>query len=434
MVQLKYLSFVSMHVCDLAADQVYDYIKQYLQQLHQLNVIHQNEHTGRTPLENLLNQLKPDNINITHEGRRNSDGLGAPDFTINHSHKHTVVGYIENKRIDENLGRILQSKQIQKYQQLSDNLILTDYLEWIWLYKDSQPVRVRICYSNDLENPKFKLNDQLAWDLYQLLSKFYAVEASQITTVRELAQKLARPSVEVKNYLIREIDSQSQVQSTDQRDELYGVFDIFKNNLFEDLSSQEFADGFAQMLTYSIFLAKLNTNHVLDLSNTKHSIPEAFSLVKTLGKFLDLLSDNKHKEIKWAVENILSVINNIDSLAIGQSLGSNRGDEEKDPYIYFYEDFLKEYDADIRVDRGVYYTPPAVVQFIVSQVHNILEKDFELDGGLQNNQVKVLDFACGTGTFLFESYKQALQKTIAGSFDQNQLIEHLLDNFYGFET
>jgi predicted helicase len=413
--------------------QIQEFFTNYLQSQASLDVINQNEHTGRTPLENLLNQLKPEYIEITHEGKRNVDGLGAPDFTVNQSQKATVVGYIENKKIDENLNKILKSKQIEKYQKLSENLILTDYLEWIWLYKDNDPVRVRLCESDELTNKKLKLNPKKANELYNLIQNFYSIEAAKITTAKELAQKLARPSVEIKKYLIQEIDFQAKTENQDQRDELYGVYEIFRDGLFEDLSSRDFADGFAQMLTYSVFLAKLNTNETLTLSNVKNSIPEAFSLIKTLDKFLDLLSENRHRQIKWAVENILSVINNIDSLAIGESLGSKFGDEEKDPYIYFYEDFLREYDSEVRMDRGVYYTPPAVVQFIVNRVSQLLEEDFELVGGIKNSQVKILDFACGTGTFLFESYKQVLSGTQVGSFEQNKLIGHLLNNFYGFE-
>ncbi len=77
-------------------------INDYLKSLADLDVINQNEHTGRTPLENLLNQLKNQlkfaHINITHEGKRNQDGLGAPDFTVNHNQKHTVIGYTTHNR------------------------------------------------------------------------------------------------------------------------------------------------------------------------------------------------------------------------------------------------------------------------------------------------------------------------------------------------
>jgi len=57
----------------------------------------------------------------------------------------------------------------------------------------------------------------------------------------------------------------------------------------------------------------------------------------------------------------------------------NRGD---DPVIHFYESFLKEYDAEKKAKRGVFYTPKSVVKFIVQSVHEILQKDFGLEAGL----------------------------------------------------
>ncbi len=409
----------------------------YIKSLAETTIQEKTEHTDRGHLKTLLTELasigkfNAQAINEQSRQGKNKDGFGAPDFTVNHTEKHTVIGYIENKQIDENLGKILKSKQIEKYKKLSENLILTDYLEWIWIYKDSEPVKVRLCNSEDLYDKKFKVSEEKANEVYNLIANFYGKEPDKISSAKVLAEKLARPSIELKKYIAEQVDL--QIKNKETQDELYAVYEIFKEGLFEELETKDFADGFAQMLTYSIFLAKLNSSQNLSLQNAKDHISQAFSLIKTLGKFLDLLSEDKHKEIKWAVENILSVINNIEPVAIEESLSVKYGDEEKDPYIYFYEDFLKEYDIESRVNRGVYYTPPAVVQFIVNQVSNILEEDFKLTGGLANDKVKLLDFACGTGTFLFESYKNVLGNTQANSFEQNELIENLLKNFYGFE-
>jgi predicted helicase len=409
----------------------------YIRSLAKTTIVEKTEHTDRGYLNTLLTEVaklggfNAQAINEQARQGKNKDGFGAPDFTVNHTEKHTVIGYIENKQIDENLSKILKSKQIEKYKKLSENLILTDYLEWIWIYKDSEPVRVRLCNSEDLYDKKFCLSDEKANEVYNLIAKFYSKEPDKIASAKILAEKLARPTVELKKYITKELEM--QLKNKETQDELYAVYEIFRDGLFEELDTKDFADGFAQMLTYSIFLAKLNTNETLSIRNAKDHIPQAFSLIKTLSKFLDLLSQDKHKEVKWAVENILSVINNIDAFEVAKNLSSSNTDSEKDAYIYFYEYFLKEYDAESRVDRGVYYTPPAVVKFIVNGVSHILEEDFNLAGGLANDKVKLLDFACGTGTFLFESYKKVLEGNQKNSTEQDDLIEHLLTNFYGFE-
>ena len=82
--------------------------------------------------------------------------------------------------------------------------------------------------------------------------------------------------------------------------------------------------------------------------------------------------------------------------------------ESPDPVIHFYEDFLKEYDPELRKKLGAFYTPLPVVRFIVRSVDYLLEKDFNLPSGLADtsktktgvHRVQVLDPAVGTGTFI----------------------------------
>jgi predicted helicase len=109
---------------------------------------------------------------------------------------------------------------------------------------------------------------------------------------------------------------------------------------------------------------------------------------------------------------------------------------ERDPFIYFYEDYLAKYDATMRKSRGVYYTPPPIVNFIVRAIDETLKNAFGIGQGLADHKrVTVLDFACGTGTFLLEVLEKAFENAGgANSGKANQLVkEHLLKNIYGFE-
>lgn len=49
-----------------------------------------------------------------------------------------VLGYIENKRVNADLDTIAQSPQIEKYLSLSNNILLTDYLRFALVRKDSK--------------------------------------------------------------------------------------------------------------------------------------------------------------------------------------------------------------------------------------------------------------------------------------------------------
>jgi predicted helicase len=90
----------------------------------------------------------------------------------------------------------------------------------------------------------------------------------------------------------------------------------------------------------------------------------------------------------------------------------------------------------MRKSRGVYYTPPPIVNFIVRAVDDILKESFGIPEGLADNKrVTVLDFACGTGTFLVEVCERIFDN-IGGSDDgRADLIvrEHLLRHIFGFE-
>ena len=102
----------------------------YFKALKGLDVSEATEHTLRTALENLLNSIGDETgsqITVIHEPKKDKGGLGAPDFKF--KLQEAVVGYLENKKIGDNLDAVLQSAQLAKYQQLSSNIILTDYLE-----------------------------------------------------------------------------------------------------------------------------------------------------------------------------------------------------------------------------------------------------------------------------------------------------------------
>ena len=72
----------------------------------------------------------------------------------------------------------------------------------------------------------------------------------------------------------------------------------------------------------------------------------------------------------------------------------------EDPVIHFYETFLAEYDPQRRVDRGVYYTPPQVISYIVRSVDSLLKTELNRPDGLADDRTLILDPATGTGGFL----------------------------------
>jgi hypothetical protein len=74
--------------------------------------------------------------------------------------------------------------------------------------------------------------------------------------------------------------------------------------------------------------------------------------------------------------------------------------EESKAVQYFYEPFLQHFEAVVREQYGVWYTPPEVVDYMVARVDQLLVTKFGLGQGLADERVVVLDPCVGTGSYL----------------------------------
>ncbi|MFP6316586.1 type ISP restriction/modification enzyme [Helicobacter pylori] len=403
-------------------------LKEYLESIKDLTP-EKNELTHRLFLQNLLDKLKNHfnkEFKIEHEPNRDKQG-GQPDFRV--SYQGLNIGYIENKKVGTDLSQLLKSKQILKYLELNPNLMLTDYLKFMWVGKDenNEPLikrEISVASLDELSKP-LKPNPQTERDLIGFFKGFFNYEAAPITNAKDFATHLSAPTKYLKDALIK-YQEKAQVSS---------IFKNFKEYLYEELSFEDFSDALAQTLTYSLFLAKLNHPfEKINLDNVRSSIPKNFAVIREMADFLKKLDEIK--EIQWLLNEILSSINHVDMDSILKDLN-----DDKDPYLHFYETFLSAYDPKLRESKGVYYTPDSVVKFIINALDSLLKTHFKdaplgLKSALDNENIKLLDFATGTGTFLLEAFRKALEvrKTSDGSTSTKEdKYQNLLKQFYGFE-
>lgn len=413
-------------------------LKNYLLQIQNITE-KDKEHTYRTFLHTLFIQIKEQiaytNIKIIHEPNNDKEGRGAPDFLI--TKDSLTLGYIENKRINEDLNKILQTQQIKKYLDLSLNLILTDYLRFclIGLDNKNNPIilkELRLCEYSQLksitkDNAYLQAKTQ---ELLEFFTLFFSKNPKLIANAKDFADALALRTRILKDELLL----------NDENRYLLSLFNTFREVLYKELEYQNFCDSFAQTLTYSLFLSRLNntTHENINLSNAKTFIPKSFPLIRAMSGFLDNLEELD--SIKWLIEEIISIINHIDISEMIKELNKISqkdllGDSlHKDPYLHFYETFLASYDPKLREIRGVYYTPASVVSFIINAIDLTLQKDFNKTGlsqAMSDTSITLLDFATGTGTFLLEAFRKALKESNKNSPKYNP--KALIDRFYGFE-
>lgn len=395
----------------------------YLRKLREIPLSEHTEHTGRSALETLLNQFTTETAargaTIQHEPKRESD-KGAPDFKI--KRQGMILGYVEVKEVGTNLDKVLKSDQIKRYRALSDNILLTDYLQWIWIDRERVKGREILAYTTDLEARALRIVPERAEAVRKLIAAFFSEAPQGIGRAQQLALALAGRSQLLRDFLTRELMRQA---AEHREGRLYALYEIFRAQIFHELTIKEFADAFAQMLAYGLFLARLNTGagEIVTLENVRSHIPGSFRLIRELVRFLEEMNEPEYVDARWIVDEVLSIVNGLDLFSIHEDLSFRQrkaisrkvraADEEehrlfeRDPFIYFYEDYLKAYDPAMRKGRGVYYTPPPIVNFIVRAVDDILKESFGIRDGLADDRrVTVLDFACGTGTFLLETFQR----------------------------
>lgn len=394
------------------------------------------------------------NLEIIHEPKNDETGLGAPDFII--LKDNLPQGIIENKKLDTDLTKIANSIQILKYYKLCKNILICDYLNFYIVSfrkevnkKGNEILVGEINNSLSVNIPK-KVNknelNKIAEDLKNLFFYFFSQNAEQITTARIFAEKLAIPTQWLKNDL-EHLSNDENISFMHQN---------FMSGIYENLSFDEFCDNFAQTTTYSLFLAKFRKdteiqfknkqNIDININNLSEFIGQSFAVLNAISKNLDTLQS--FPTLKKDFELIVNLINNVNTNSLLnefkqyiKNVDNNNDDDSlnnisHNPAIHFYEHFISAYDADLRKDRGVFYTPDSVVKFIICAVDDILKQNFNFSNGLENatsekSNITLLDFATGTGTFLLEAFDCALKNKKNNVTEKE--IKTLINNFKGFE-
>ncbi len=245
-----------------------------------------------------------------------------------------------------------------------------------------------------------------------------------IRTSKELAIRLAVLATDIRARANQLLAAESETGP------MRTMLEAFRKNLIQDLDEDGFADMFAQTICYGMLAARISRpGALLVADNMADMVPKTNPFLKELFEsFLKLGGRDKRKGMDFdelGVRDVVAMLNRAKMEAVLRDFGDRNPKE--DPVIHFYELFLKEYDPKKRMQRGVFYTPRPVVNFIVRGVDEILREEFGLPLGLADTTtwgelaarndkitvpdhvnpeqpfVQVLDPATGTGTFLVEA-------------------------------
>jgi type I restriction-modification system DNA methylase subunit len=388
------------------------------------------EGTYRTSFENFIKGLNPDYYTLIQEPKR-ATGLGAPDFKAFYINRK--VGFIETKDLNENLDRTVESNQLRKYIESIDNLILTNYLQFILIRKGRRVFDCNLFMLSDLDKGSLTLSNEKIESFVALINEFFEYKLPTITSAEELAIELSKRAKLLKELAKEQLmDDFKNVENGEHPSSIYDFYHGIKE-LIKDIKLDDCADAYAQTVTYGLFLARRGCQNKLDRRTASSYIPKNVGVIKRI--FLNISGEELPSNISWIVDDIIDILNatKLEEILIKID---KRGKKDKDPIIFFYEDFLNYYEPEKRKHLGVYYTPRPVVNFIVNSVHSVLKKYFDKPLGFAEDSVNVLDPAIGTGTFFWIAYLVALgelkNQGLRGIiFDK--IRNHLLNHFYGFE-
>ena len=264
-------------------------------------------------------------------------------------------------------------------------------------------------------------------ELYALLNRFLDFSLPQTFTARSLAVQLAK-----RTRLLRDVIGEQFRREQEYPGSLTGFFEAFQTYLIGSLTPEDFADLFAQTITYGLFAARTRAGNGFNRRAAFDNIPHTIGVLRDLFRFISL--EDLPDPLAWCVDDLAEVLAVADAPGILDHY--YREGKGSDPIVHFYETFLAQYDPGERERRGVYYTPEPVVGYIVRSLHGLLKTKFGKRDGLASDGVTLLDPAAGTMTFVARAAQQAVAEfeTKYGDGGKQEFIRrHVLKNFYALE-
>ncbi len=380
------------------------------------------EHTHRPALKTLVEGLAKGLV-ATNEPQRTE--CGAPDFLVTKG--AFQVGYMEAKDVGKSLGEAEKSEQLKRYLGSLPNIILTDYLEFRW-YVDGELRCPSARLGTPTKDGKIKRDKAGVQAVAELLNEFLVHKAEAVGTPREVAKRMARLAHRLRDLVTTAFQKELNLPS------LSNLYKAFCDTLVPDLTTEQFADMYAQTIAYGLFAARCNSP-----DGTTFTRQYARDLVPKTNPFLRNIFDHiagagLPEILAPEVDDLTQLLAQADMSSVLKDFG--RRTAKEDPVVHFYETFLAEYDPTVREMRGVYYTPEPVVSYIVRSIDHLLKTRFNKPQGLVDDKTLILDPAVGTATFLYmviNGIHEAMVKQGQKGMWNDYVADKLLPRIFGFE-
>jgi len=351
------------------------------------------------------------------------DRLGRPDYAVHLN--GLLAGYVELEAPGVGArARRFKGRNRDQFTRFSaiPNVLYTDGNEWA-LYRSGELADKVVRLSGDVAiDGKNAATSQDAWKLERLLHEFLPWEP--------ILPFDRRGKIDLKGFaallapLCRMLRDDVADALRDSASPLVQLAKDWRQLLFPDASDEQFADAYAQTVTFALLLGRSEGADPLTLHSAEMALAVQHNL---LSRALQVLTDDRARaEMATSLGLLLRVI-----AVVPPATLAGPGD----PWLYFYEDFLAAYDPKLRKDAGVYYTPVEVVRCQVRLIDDLLVNRLNRPMSFADPKVVTLDPAAGTGTYLLGVIEHALERVKAnyGPGAVAGMATALAANLYGFE-
>ena len=345
-------------------------------------------------------------------------------------------GVIEAKPTKDDTWVTAEGKQVSKYWGRYRLILVTNYRDFLLVGQsaDGEPVKMESYRLADSE-PAFwaqaaqprKMAESHGERFIEFLKRVM-LHAAPLASPEDVAWFLA-------SYAR---DAKARIEGSDLP-ALTGVREALEESLglkFEgEKGDHFFRSSLVQTLFYGIFSAWVLWNREKPLRKDRFDwktasyylrVPMIQALFEQVSAPTKLKPLGLYEVLDWTV----AVLNRVDRRAFFETF------EEDHAVQYFYEPFLKAFDPELRKDLGVWFTPPEIVQYMVARVDTVLRTELDIEDGLADPRVYVLDPCCGTGAYLVEVLKRVAETLKQKGGDEllgYELKRAAMERVFGFE-
>ena len=336
-----------------------------------------------------------------------------PDWRIEDASNFGVFCFGDHKKLAASTHFQLtpaEQKQIGRYLALGRPVFVFDGIEFVF-YKDNiaNPTRCNLVSKplNLSANwSKLTIDISAETHLRNLLQNPGFRKWTETQLVQQLANRARFAADEMASLLMAPLGSGSSAAEEQLLASLHTLRDTIAEHHDPSLRDEKAcADFVAQVLTFGLFYAHTRLTKLLADPTQRQAAIKQFWSSASLTTQPTLLRPFKTIDVALSSslsnQNILADWYNeiLDVLAHAEYMGTETGPQD---FHSLFEQFLTTFDEQARFDRGAFYTPQALTDWIAKSCDSISRDVFGLP--IFEAAEKIIDPCCGTGGFLEAVY------------------------------